>query len=165
VVSPSAVIERLEPGAAAAAPSAERGPDDAPRSRLTVDGRAAPQSVAGVVLEAAFRCDGRTLVLLTDDVPHEDALHIHLLDPELRLLDSASLSWPYATGAFAFVGLAAPSTVRFRFFGDTDWTVEVLAAPEGRLPLIGEPRGVHRRFGFQRHFRIDGQPQADDTAR
>lgn len=159
------VIERLAPGGVAVAQASGSGPDETPRSQLTIEGRVAPQVLPGVVLEDAFRCGGRTLVFMTDDVAHEEALHIHLLDAELGLLDSAHLSWPYATGTFVFVGLAAPSTVRFRFFGDTEWTVNVLGAPESRLPLIGEPRGVHRRFGFQRHFRIDGQPNPDAAAR
>lgn len=135
--------------------------DTGPMAELTVQGRPAPQAVPGAVLEAAFECDSRTLLFLTDDVPHEDALQVHLLDDHLRLLDSVTLSSMYSTGSFSFIGTEAPRSVRFRFFGGTDWTVELLDEPTMRLPLISEPRGVHRRLGFTRHFKVHGQPQPE----
>lgn len=138
-------------------------PDEAPRCELMLPGLgAATPPLAGAVLEAAFRtAAGGWLLFLTDDVPHEEALHIHLLEAGGALLDSATLSWPYATGSFELLALEAPHSVRFRFFGDTDWTVQVLPAPALRLPLISEPRGVHRKPGFSRHFRIDGSPKPE----
>lgn len=135
--------------------------DSAPMAELTVQGRPVPQPLPGAVLEAAFDCEGRTLLFLTDDVPHEDALQVHLLDDRLQLLDSATLSSMYSTGSFELVATEPPRSVRFRFFGGTDWTVELLDEPAMRLPLIGEPRGVHRRLGFTRHFKVHGQPQPE----
>jgi hypothetical protein len=135
--------------------------DTGPMAELAVQGRPAPQPLPGAVLEAAFECDGRTLLFMTEDVPHEDALQLHLLDERLQLLDSATLSSMYATGSFALIGTEPPRSVRFRFFGGTDWTVELLGEPAMRLPLISEPRGVHRRLGFTRHFKVHGRPQPE----
>jgi hypothetical protein len=139
-------------------PAAE---DAGPMAELNVQGRPVPQPLAGAVLEAAFEWDGRTLLFLTDDVPHEDALQVHLLDERLQLLDSATLSSMYSTGSFALIGTEPPRSVRFRFFGGTDWTVELLDEPAMRLPLISEPPGVHRQLGFIRHFKVHGQPQPE----
>lgn len=135
--------------------------DAAPMAALVVNRRAAPQALPGAVLEAAFSVDGRTLLFLTEDVPYEDALHLHLLDERLALVDSATLSAMYSTGSFKFLAVEPPRSVRFRFFGGTDWTVELLDAPAMRLPLVSEPRGVHRRLGFTRHFKVHGQPQPE----
>jgi len=135
--------------------------DAGPMAELAVKGRPVPQPVPGAVLEAAFECDGRTLLFLTDDVPHEDALQVHLLDERQQLLDSATLSSMYSTGSFALIGMEPPRSVRFRFFGGTEWVVELLDEPAVRLPLISEPRGVHRRLGFTRHFKVHGQPQPE----
>lgn len=139
-------------------PSGEAGST----SELAVQGRRAPQPLAGAVLEAAFDADGRRyLVFTSDDIPYEDSLHVHLLDEQLQLLDSASLSAMYSTGAFQLIGAEPPNAVRFRFFGDTDWTVELLDSAAMRWPVISEPRGVHRKFGFVRHFKIHGNPQPE----
>ncbi|WP_284618029.1 hypothetical protein [Aquabacterium humicola] len=134
---------------------------DVPSSDLAIAGRSAAQPVAGVVLEAAFECDGRFVLFLTDDIPFEESLRIHLLGADLQLLDSATLGSMYSTGRFELLGLQQPGTVRFRFFGDTDWVVEVLDAPASRMPFFGDPRGVHRPFGFVRHFKVHGDPQPE----
>lgn len=134
---------------------------DAPSSDLAIAGRTAAQPVAGVVLEAAFECAGRTLLFLTDDIPFEESLRIHLLDADLHLLDSATLGSMYSTGRFELLGLQQPRTVKFRFFGDTDWAVELLDAPASRMPFFGDPRGVQRPFGFVRHFKVHGDPQPE----
>lgn len=81
--------------------------------------------VAGIVLEAALRCDVGFLLLLSDDILHEDSLHIYLIDEHHALIDSATLGAMYATGAFSDLHIMSPSTLRFRFFGDTTWTLEV----------------------------------------
>lgn len=133
---------------------------DPPCSRVQLGGApAACGQVAGQVLEGAFAVGDRYLLLLSDGIPSEDILSIHLLDARGALLDSASLGSPYATGAFQLLGLSAPDTVRFRFIGDTDWAVQVLDAPQARWPLLGEPRGVRRAFGVRRWFVVRGAPR------
>jgi hypothetical protein len=137
------------------------GADTPPAVRLQLDGRAAAQVLPGAVLEAAFECvglgDAHLLLFLSDDVPFEDFLHLHLLDAQLALLDSASLGAPYSTGTFVQQGEPGKRELHFRFIGQADWTVELLDQAETRLPFFGEPPGVHRRFGFSRRFRLSAR--------
>ncbi len=139
------------------------GADGTPAAQVLLDGRPAPRALPGVVLEAAYECagigDAQVLLFLTDDVPEEDFLHLHLLGAQGALLDSASIGGPYTTGTFAPLGEPGARTLRFRFIGGLDWTVELLDQAEARLPFLGEPAGVHRRFGFRRRFRLSAQPR------
>lgn len=112
----------------------------------------------GIVLEAAVQCDAGFLLFLTDDVPYEDTLSIHLIAPTFALLDSARIGAAYATGSFRELRLQQPDTVEFRFVGDTRWSVRLLEVRSLRVPFMGDPVGVHRPFGFARRFVIDGSP-------
>ena len=111
-----------------------------PRSAVLLELKLSGKTVAGLVLEAAFRTKrGELLLLTTDNTPFEEVLNIQLLDSGLNLLDSAVMGSAYSTGSFKLVRIEYPNGVRFRFIGDTDWTVEVLAAsrsafPGGRMP-------------------------------
>lgn len=135
--------------------------DQAPTSTLWLNGQPTQAQVPGAVLEAAVQWQGKTLLLLTDDVPYEEALRIILLDADLNVLDMAELGAPYSTGTFRELLLAPPDALTFRFIGDTTWTVTLLPQPGFRLPWLTEPRGVSRPFGFQRHFVVDGRPLPD----
>lgn len=136
--------------------------DDAPPlCEIIRNGQATGHKVEGAVLESAARWRSFYLLFTTDDTPFEELLHIHLLDAELRLLDSATLGGIYSTGAFSLLESADPDTLRFRFIGDTDWSVQVLAEPGFRAPLLSEPAGVSRPWGFSRHFIVRGQPQPE----
>jgi len=132
--------------------------EQAPQSEIWLNGQATHQQVPGAVLEAAVQWHDKTLLLVTDDVPYEEALRIMLLDKDMTMLDAAELGAPYSTGAFKNLLLMPPDALSFRFIGDTTWTVTLLAQPGFRLPWFTEPRGVSRPFGFQRHFVVDGQP-------
>ncbi|WP_326541860.1 hypothetical protein [Pseudorhodoferax sp.] len=130
-----------------------------PRSELVWHGRPVARHVDGCVLEAAIAGAGFYLLFTTDDIPYEESLTITLLDGDLGTLDTAVLCGLYSTGSFALVGQDGERTVRFRFFGDTDWSVEVLAQPRARLPFVPEVAGVSRPFGFSRHFIVRGDPK------
>ena len=82
-----------------------------------------------------------------------------MLDERLIMLDAAEIGAPYATRSFSDLELLPPNRVRFRFIGDTDWTVTLLPEPEFRLPLLSEPKAVSRKLGFKRHFVVDGDPK------
>lgn len=138
--------------------------NESPRSEVLLDGHAVGIVLRGATLETAIEQDGMTLLFMTDDTPFEEVLSLHLLSPEMRLLDSAYLGFPYSTGTFALLGCEG-NVARFRFFGGCDWTVELLPRPQRRVPLLGEPRGVWRRFGFSRHFVVRGNPQPEDRRR
>ena len=132
---------------------------DLPQSELLRDGVPVFQRVPGAVLEAAVQWQDHYLLFVTDDVPYEDFLHIILLDAQWRTVDCATLGGPYTTGSFSALSLLAPSTVRFRFIGDTDWELELLSASVFRIPLLGDPVGVTRPFGFTRRFVLRGEPK------
>lgn len=131
----------------------------APRSRLVLAGNPTMALVEGTILEAAFQWQGLYLLFTTDDIPMEDTLRITLLDAQGRVLDQAAIGAMYATGSFALLPPQAENRVRFRFIGDTDWSVEVLPAAQLRPPFFSEPRGVSRPLGFSRHFIVHGYPQ------
>lgn len=132
---------------------------DMSRCVLLRDGVPVGQRLPGAILEAALQCQDHYLLFITDDVPYEEALHIVLLDAQWHTIDRATLSGPYTTGSFTGLNLHAPSTVRFRFFGDTDWELELLSASAFRVPLLGDPVGVTRPFGFTRRFVLRGKPK------
>lgn len=142
-----------------------RTPDEAapPQCEILRNGQASGCRVPGAVLEMAAQWQSFYLLFTTDDTPFEELLHIHLLDAELRLLDSATLGGIYATGSFSPLESAELDTFRFRFIGDTDWSVQVLPEPGFRIPLWSEPTGVSRPLGFTRHFIVRGQPQPEHT--
>lgn len=117
--------------------------------------------VAGAVLEAACEWQGFILLLTTDGVPAEEFLHIHLLGPGLQRIDSAMLGAMYSTGSFSLLPSPEPDTLRFRFIGDTDWSVQILPEPRFRLPLWSEPTGVSRPLGFSQHFVVRGKPRRE----
>ena len=134
--------------------------DAAPTSELVQHGAPTGVLLAGVVLEAAVAWNESYVLFLTDDVPYEESLHIHLLSADFQLIDTASLSAMYATGSFSALTLMPPDRLSFRFFGDMDWRVELLSRPKLRIPFLSEPAGVKRSIGFSRRFIIRASPIA-----
>ena len=60
-----------------------------PQARLMRDGAATEWRVDGVLLEAQFeRDDGSVLLLLTEDSPYDELLHVYLLDGGGALVDA-----------------------------------------------------------------------------
>lgn len=131
---------------------AGRRDGDIPECELVVAGAATGCRLSGAILEAAVDVGGKYLLFMTDDVPYEETLTLHLLDGRFRLLDSASIGLAYGTGAFALLELREPDELVFRFIGEVPWVVQLLNGPALRVPLWGEPPGVTRPFGFTRHF-------------
>ncbi|HOB47512.1 MAG TPA: hypothetical protein PKM60_15130 [Zoogloea sp.] len=126
--------------------------DDIPQCELLVAGAVTGCRLSGAILEAAVEVAGKYLLFMTDDVPFEETLTLHLLDGQFRLLDSASVGRAYATGVFSLVELREPDELVFRFIGETPWAVKLLDGPALRVPLCAEAPGVTRPFGFTRHF-------------
>lgn len=126
--------------------------EDIPQCELMAAGAATGRRLSGAILEAAVEVAGKYLLFMTDDVPFEETLTLHLLDGQFRLLDSASVGRAYATGVFSLVELREPDELVFRFIGEKPWAVKVLGAPALRVPLCAEAPGVTRPFGFTRSF-------------
>lgn len=132
-----------------------------PHSEIIINQQPTGTFLAGAVLEIAFQCDAFVLAFLTDNILHEETLRIYLLDAHLQTLDSASMGAMYATGAFSLTSLLPPNRLRFHFFGGTEWTLELLKQPRFAVPLISDPRGVHRPWRFFRRLLISGQPRPE----
>jgi hypothetical protein len=130
-----------------------------PTSEVLVNGTSTDKLISGAVLEAAVQWENCYLLFMTDDVPFEEMLSIHLLDDQLNILDSALIGSPYSSGSFSSLELSEPNTVRFHFIGDTTWSLELLSRPGFRVPFISEPPGVKRPLGFSRHFIVRGNPR------
>lgn len=134
--------------------------DGMPQSELVLDQKPTGKIIEGAVLEAAIRWQEFLLIFVTDNITHEEALRIYLLDAGLEVVDSAWMGAMYATGVFSLIQLQAPNSIRFLFFGDTEWTVELLNDETFTVPFT-EPRGVHRPFKFHRRFKILGDPKPE----
>jgi hypothetical protein len=139
------------------------GKGKVPTSEVLVNGTSTGKLISGAVLEVAVQWEDSYLLFMTDDVPFEEMLGIHLLDNKLNLLDSALIGGPYSTGSFSSLELSEPDTVCFRFIGDRTWTVELLSRPRFRMPFISEPPGVKRALSLSRHFIVRGNPRPQTT--
>lgn len=124
-----------------------------PQARVHYDG--ADVTLSGCILEGAWQVGDALLVASGDDIPDEDMLHFSLITG--AEVDALTLGAAYSTGSFRELDRGA-TTLRFRFFGDADWQLEVLPQPALRLPWVGDPAGVSRAFGFRSRLRIEGAP-------
>ena len=118
----------LEPAEISIAPlpTAE---EQTPRCEVLRRGQPTGCVIEGAVLHAAIERNGRILLLLTEDIPFEEALHAVLLNSELDVLDSGTLGAMYSTGMFSDLTLDEPNFVRFQFIGAVQWTIELLDEP------------------------------------
>ncbi|HEX8405124.1 MAG TPA: hypothetical protein VF670_10935 [Duganella sp.] len=132
--------------------------DELPRGEVVLYGEPTGRIIEGAVLEAAVCWKGLFLIFLTDDIPHEDTLRIYLLGPRLDMVDAARLGAMYATGAFERLEVIAPNLVRFEFFGDTTWTLELLDDQAFAVPMVSDPKGVTRPFKLSCRFKLYGEP-------
>ena len=113
--------------------------NEIPKSEVILNGQATRKFIVGVVLEAAIGWQDYYLLMLTDDILHEDMLSIHLLDKNLNILDSVTLGAIYSTGSFSSLELNEPDRVNFRFIDNADWEIELLEKPVFAMPLLFEP--------------------------
>jgi hypothetical protein len=58
---------------------------------------------------------------MTDDIPGEDMLHIHLLAEDLSVIDSATIGGMYSTGSFTNHTVLSPNEIAFNFIGGHEW--------------------------------------------
>lgn len=113
-----------------------------PRIVLRARGSGVVVRLDAVALVAQYAvCDSRTLIVLDDDTPYEEQLHLALLHAG-DVLDHVVIGAPYASGVFRPVE-SAGGTLCFRFESDAIWTVSVRA--EGRRGWGALPTGAQRR--------------------
>jgi hypothetical protein len=133
--------------------------DEASLSDILYNNEPVGLSVSGAVLEAAYEGDGFYLLFMTDDVPHEEGLTIHLVSPDFKDVETAALVGLYSSGAFRDAVVMGPRQIGFSFFGGAPVMLEVLKRPEFRVPLVPECPGSFRPFGFIRRFRMREMPR------
>ncbi|WBU40380.1 MULTISPECIES: hypothetical protein [Marinobacter] len=117
-------------------------------SFATIAGRTSEEAREGTVLEACIQHGNRYLLFLTDDIPFEDSLHIHLLDEDLDRIDTVTLGAPYTTGHFRNLKCEDSSGITFEFFGDCVWKIVVLPKKRLRLPFFSGQKGVSWQKGW-----------------
>jgi hypothetical protein len=121
------------------------GQNETPRAELLFNGSPTGVTIPGIVLEAQYRSGDSHLLLTTEDVPFEDALHLLLLDERLVLLDHVELAHPYAAGLVKDVRPAGGERLTFSFFGGDLWETTVMQTPR-RLKRAEAPTGVRGRL-------------------
>ena len=119
--------------------------EGAPLSDLLAGGTPTGVRVPGLVLEAQYRFGEEFLLLTTEDVPYEEALHAVLLGRCHAIVDRLQLGHPFAAGILTDLQPAAGGSLRFSFFGGDLW--ELTIAPARRRFRPSEaPRGVKGRL-------------------
>lgn len=117
-------------------------------SFATIAGRTAEEPLEGTVLEACVQHGNQYLLFLTDDIPFEDSLHIHLLDESLNRIDTVTLGAAYTTGHFRNLTCQDSGRITFEFFGDCVWEIVMLPKKRLRLPFVSGPKGVSWQKGW-----------------
>ncbi|MGD2154377.1 MAG: hypothetical protein PVG79_13995 [Gemmatimonadales bacterium] len=123
----------------------ERPGGDPPlRSRLKRHGQPSDLILEGVRLEAAFRLDdGRYLLMLSDDTPFEEILHVYLLSDALEVRDRAEIGGTYVPGPVRDIAAGPGGCVRFAFAGDQRFELRVRDKPRRwklrTAPGVGRP--------------------------
>lgn len=83
----------------------------------------------GLILEAQYECSAGYLLMLTEDCPFEEALHVYLLDRSLRPIDKLVLGKAYQPGILRDVKISGKESLEFSFFGGDKWQLRVLEKP------------------------------------
>ncbi|SBS25749.1 hypothetical protein MSP8887_00254 [Marinomonas spartinae] len=125
-----------------------------PKSQIWVNGKAVDSFIEGEVCEACIGYENFYLVFTTNNSPFEESLNIQFLDQNCRLLDQATLVWPYSTGSFTLIGLTEPNFIAFKFFEETVWEIALYPSKKLVIPYFSEPAGVWRKFRLRHYFKI-----------
>jgi hypothetical protein len=119
------------------------------QSLICLDGRALPDPVDGVALEAQFDLDdGGALLWLTDDSPYDEGLHVYLLSPAGRIVDAVEAGAPYTPGILD-IRETGPDWARFTLF--TNATVYRLDIRARARALFRTLRGWRYKSRLARH--------------
>jgi hypothetical protein len=118
-------------------------------SALALDGRRVGTLIAGLSVAAQYQLDdSRILLVVDDDSPHDEGLHIYLLGPAGEVEDALEAGAPFCPGVFKL--LAAGSTwVELEFFtNEVAYRLEIGARPTLRFRT---PPGWRYRRILDRH--------------
>lgn len=99
---------------------------------------------AAELLEQYAISPSETLLVLDEDSPYEEQLHL-VLAKGSKIRDHILIGAPYTAGVFRIVGVG-DRIVQFRFEGDAVWSVTVRSHPSRGFG--GLPHGSRRRGGL-----------------
>jgi hypothetical protein len=127
--------------------------DELPRAELIKLDRSTGIVVQGSRLEAQYEVSGRFLLMLTEDCPYEEGLHIYLLDGGNSILDETHMGQPYTPGILSHLEATDHDELQFAFFGNDRWKLEILQKPR-RMPFKSHSPQVETRWSrlFSKHF-------------
>ena len=114
-----------------------------------------PILLAGIEVDAAsllaqyLLADGEVLLVLDEDIPYEEQLHLVLVRGN-AIIDHLVIGAPYATGIFRELEVRG-DMLAFTFEGEAVWTIS-LKNRGSRMPA-GLPSGARHRGGWlARHY-------------
>lgn len=123
------------------------GQQTEPERSIHLTSRRGSRSVKlnAAALLAQYHCpSGDVLLVLDDDCPFEEQLHLVLMR-QVSVLDHVIVGAPYMAGQYRLME-AGGDTLRFRFEGESVW--EVRLRSEGSRGLGGLPSGARRNMGW-----------------
>lgn len=105
--------------------------DRGPLSAVVRDGRDVGLTIAGATLEGQFILNtGEYLLLVTNNSPYEERLHLYLLDRDLRLAEKAEIGAAYTAGILRDLHPSATSdSLEFVFTNRSRFRLQVHASP------------------------------------
>ncbi|MEJ7616696.1 MAG: hypothetical protein WKF30_06940 [Pyrinomonadaceae bacterium] len=122
------------------------------RAVLARDSRAVTAEVEGVILEAQFELsDGCVLILMTDDSPYDEGLHVYLLEQDDSIEDALEAGAIFGMGSPGILKIAKTGMdwVEFEFFlNGSVYRLEVVRQARLRLRL---PMGWRYKKLLSRH--------------
>lgn len=129
---------------------------------LSRDGTELGLPVDGRLLEAQFDLpDGSALLMLSDDSPYDEMLHVYLLGPGSQIEDGLEAGSRFGLGGAGVLELirSGDAAVEFDFFkGGPACRIEVL--PRAEL-ILSTPQGWRYKRTFSRHrLRVTESRQA-----
>jgi hypothetical protein len=129
------------------------GSDDSPpRASVLHEGRNTGLTIDGAILEAQYALDDSYLLLVTDDSPYEETLHVYLMNSEFEMIDSVHLGYAYTSGILRDVRIVAGNALEFTFSGSAVYRLTVHS--EARH-LWNAPRGPAEVLRFLGKRRLE----------
>lgn len=105
-------------------------PDQAPRAAVLRRGQPMGLTIDGATLEAQFTVNtDRYLLLVSDDCPYEETLHVYLLNADGKLMESARLAYAYTAGILRDLQVAENHVLEFTFTGSLRYRLQVHDRP------------------------------------
>lgn len=109
--------------------------DDRQRSELFDPSGRLRTRIDGAVLEVVYELKDGCLIVTSDGDAFEECLHVTLCGVDFAPLEVVHLGGAYKTGTFRGRGVGTGPRVRFSFFSDEVWQLEVLPERRWRLRL------------------------------